>query len=209
MKYWLRSLIKQAKHESSTTHVLVPKGPLHKSIIDLAKTIPDDDLYNDEEGDKGRETEPHVTVRYGITDTTPDKIVHAVSHTGPIRIKLGPISKFDTNPAYDVLKLDIDSPHLHRLNSLVDSNAPFKSEFRDYHPHITLAYVRKGKASHLVGMHPFKGMGFTASSLQFRNPLGESTDIPTLDPSKMRQYLKDELLELRKELQNGVRLPQR
>lgn len=205
LKYWLRSLVKQATHSSSTTHVLVPKGPLRDAILAFNKTIPEDDLYNDEEGDKGREDEPHVTVRYGITDTIPDKVIHAVSHTGPVRIKLGPISKFD-NPKYDVLKMDIDSPALHRLNSLVDAHVPVNEGFPTYKPHMTIAYLRKGKGKHLIGQHPFKGMSFTVTSMQFRNPLGESTNINLLDPSKSRQYLKDELLELMKELKN-VRLP--
>lgn len=205
LKYWLRSLVKTAKHSYSTTQVMVPSGPLRDAMLALGRGIPDEDLYDDD-GSKGRESEPHITVRYGITDTIPDKVVHAVSHTGPVRVKLGPVSVFSSNPSYDVLKLDVDSPALHRLNSLVDANVPFRSDYPDYHPHLTLAYVRKGKGNSFIGKEPFKGIRFAVHSMQFRNPLDERTDIPLLDPSKSRQYLKDELLELTKEMKD-VRLP--
>ena len=197
---WLLGMRKQAGYDSSTAQVMVPSGPIRDAILAYGGTIPDDILYVDADGGKGRENEPHITIQYGLLDRTPDRVRHAVADTGPIRIALGTVSRFCTNPLYDVLKVDVDSPTLHRLNALVVANVPYDSEFPGYHPHLTLAYVRKGKGKEFDGSPRLAGLKFTATTVQFRTLDEARTNISTLDPTKGREYLTDAIKELHLDL---------
>lgn len=118
-----------------------------KSFQDIIDT---DDLYTPE-GEKGfgKEKDPHVTILYGLHKTVPDKDIEEVIETikSP-RIKMGKVSFFE-NPKFDVLKFDIESEDLHKLNKEF-SKFPYTSDFPDYHPHCTIAYIKKGKAKEYV-----------------------------------------------------------
>ncbi len=106
----------------------------------------------------GIEREPHVTVLYGIeSEAYLPALKKVCSKIKPFSIKLGSVSLFETDPSFDVLKIDIISPELHKLNSLFKSNSKFHSDFPDYHPHLTLAYLKKGKGKSYLGLNKFEG----------------------------------------------------
>ena len=53
------------------------------------------------------------------------------------------------NKKYDVLKFDVKYSNkgdnlLHRCNKLL-KNHPFTTDFPDYHPHMTIGYIKPGK----------------------------------------------------------------
>lgn len=111
----------------------------------LLSQIDDDDLYDDGSGTFLKETEPHVTVLYGFHDEVKSgdirKLIDDLRHL-PIKAKLTSITFFDC-PDYDVVKFDVDCPELHILNAAV-RELPHTNSYPDYHPHVTLAYVKKG-----------------------------------------------------------------
>lgn len=109
------------------------------------KLIDERDLYvDDSQGGFGLEDEPHVTILYGLHEEV--RLEDVKKHLIPlkkIKGKLTNISYFEPND-YDVLKFDVESPYLNMLNKRITDNFPFTSDFPDYHPHMTIAYLNKG-----------------------------------------------------------------
>ena len=106
------------------------------------------DLYNDDENNYGLEIEPHVTVLYGLKDDEieEDEVVKLFSIINGPEVSASKITLFK-NEKYDVVKWDIESEELTILNKMVTSMFPFKSDFPDYHAHVTIAYCLPGKGS--------------------------------------------------------------
>lgn len=110
----------------------------------LTSAISDGDVYDDESGKYGKETEPHVTLLYGLHSNVTPQIIQQILdkiHFGDIT--LNNISLFE-NDEYDVLKFDANGKGLVEANSIFNK-LPNSNEYPNYHPHMTLAYLKKGK----------------------------------------------------------------
>jgi 2'-5' RNA ligase len=112
------------------------------------KLIKEEDLYhkiNDKGEDEfGREKECHVTIRYGFTkDLNELDVRQLLKGRDEFLVEVTGLDIFDTNPEFDVVKFDVESPVLKQLNE-ISGIYPNKSDFPDYHAHINLAYVKKG-----------------------------------------------------------------
>ncbi len=116
----------------------------------LQDVIKEEDLYDPEdETGFGREVEPHVTILYGLHNDIEDKeIEDKINGSKTPNIAMGKVSSF-TNNKFDVLKFDIESDDLHDLNKNF-REFPYTSSFPDYHPHCTIAYLKKGKAEEYI-----------------------------------------------------------
>jgi|TARA_R110000822_G_scaffold59269_4_gene147921 2'-5' RNA ligase len=99
----------------------------------------------------GRETEPHLTVLYGIHADVPDEDVEAIidSLKAP-ELTLNKISIFDTNDTFDVLKFDVEGKGLHDMNAKF-AELPHTTDYPDYHPHATIAYLKSGEGEKYIG----------------------------------------------------------
>lgn len=107
--------------------------------------IEQDDVYDDEEHQYGMEKEPHVTVLYGFKKSVSDKDVKTVTEKAikePISIEVLGISHFD-GAEFDVVKFTVESEALRKLHKIFQK-FPHVDTFKDYTPHITIAYVKKG-----------------------------------------------------------------
>lgn len=102
----------------------------------------------------GIEFEPHVTILYGFHDDVSfnsiKKYIDKINI--PVQITMNVVSSFNNvasdfynNDSYDVLKFDIVSPVLHKLNNFF-KKLPNTNTFKEYHPHMTIAYLLPGKA---------------------------------------------------------------
>jgi len=115
------------------------------------KMIPEESLYiNADEGIDGYEFVPHVTVKYGLHDTTPDTLSDICDGCGLITIEFGKVDKFDTNPNFDVIKVNVESDQLRTLNDKISEGMSNDKKWDSYNPHATLAYVKKGECEELV-----------------------------------------------------------
>jgi 2'-5' RNA ligase len=94
----------------------------------------------------GYETEPHVTILFGLHDEVPfEQIVRLTkSYKSPITAEITNLSFFE-NEEFDVLKFDIKSDDLQALHD-VATVFPHTTTYPIYHPHMTLAYLKKGTA---------------------------------------------------------------
>ncbi len=117
--------------------------------------ISDDVLFIDEkDSTKGRETESHVTVKYGLVDSNPsEELLRIIQETPPFEITLGKVSLFK-NDKFDVVKIGVDGKGLRALNARI-SKLPNEDKHPNYTPHMTIAYVQKGSCDDLEGKEVF------------------------------------------------------
>jgi hypothetical protein len=139
----------------------------------LAEQIPEKDLAPD-----GRETEPHITARFGLHFQTPSlKLRTALKEFGPVNVTLGKTSLFTGDDA-DVVKVDVDSEDLHRLYKLIRRVVPVHTTHPTYRPHMTIAYVKPGKGKKYSGDAALAGTKLTFDSVTFSGRKGKRETLP-------------------------------
>ena len=146
------SLINLLKENSQSTYDY-SCAMIYFNFPDMGKLhnqIQPEDIYT-EEGDKtfGLEDEPHTTLLYGLhKEVTLDDVKEVLDkyQFGPCRIYNA--SLFE-NEKYDVLKFDVKAEILHDVNKDL-KQLPFTSNFPDYHPHMTIGYLKPGTGKKYV-----------------------------------------------------------
>lgn len=130
---------------------------------------------------EGLESWPHVTVLYGIYPEIPfgaviDKL--KLSLITPATAKLTGISHFE-NDEYDVVKFDVDSEDLRRVNGVI-TELPSVDKYGKYEPHITIAYVKKG-TGHKYDMVFEEPIEVTMQKLKYSYPDGREINFSIYD----------------------------
>lgn len=116
-------------------------------IQELQNMIPYEELYTEDGNDDyGIEDECHVTL-VPCLDKHLDvnELKKELEDLNKYSVLLSNISKFE-NEKYDVLKCDVGSMNMLKTNEKIRSKFPTFSEFKEYHPHMTIAYLKKGMA---------------------------------------------------------------
>jgi hypothetical protein len=141
---------------------------LHFNFPEINKIedmINPDDIYMPEDSSYGLETDPHVTLLYGLHDgVSIEDIKKVISKVTFDLCRIDNPSVFE-NEEYDVLKYDVEyatrgGAFLHKINNEL-KNFPYTSDFPEYHPHLTIAYLKSGRGEKYVEM--IKGTTFTLS----------------------------------------------
>jgi 2'-5' RNA ligase len=127
----------------------------------------------------------HVTLKYGIHSTDFTTIRDLLQSIGPIDVELGPITKFDSNPDYDVVKIDVESADLRRLNRLIGDSVEVTDTYPVYQPHITIAYVNKGACDDLIGREDFAKRKVKLDGVTFSGKDNRKTLMPLM-PLRVR-----------------------
>lgn len=125
--------------EFASTQVELPEAQA-RQIRQLSEQIPDADLAED-----GREDAPHVTVKFGLTEDNVEAVREALADEGPIRVTFGEVSVFPDSGNGDVVKVEVESEGLRRLNKKIAKAVPSEDTHPTYQPHATIAYVQPGK----------------------------------------------------------------
>lgn len=177
-------LVEREQYDFSSTHILLPSTISKKILSWCQENITDDDLYQVE--DKyGRETEPHVTVLYGLLDSHPEKFKKFFAEQKPFNFELKKMSFFE-NEKYKVLKIEVIGDNLIELNKKMKKEFYHKDSFPEYNPHVTIAYLKKGKQNKQFRNDFFEGTIIKANSIVFSSRHGEKTELP-IGKSKMRK----------------------
>jgi 2'-5' RNA ligase len=167
-------LLKESKtgiaYKKSSIQVDAPSD-IADMVIEFGKKYAADAvIFTAADGSKGREDEIHTTILYGLTDEPEEiipKLKELLKGVTSFKIKLGKVSRFTSDPNYDVLKIDLISDGLTSLNQLIKDNFDYVSDFDTFRPHITIAYLRKGFLVDLSGHTNFVGTSFTVHAVTF------------------------------------------
>lgn len=167
----------EADYSYASTQVNLPKEVGDKIISWGKKNIKDEDIYEDEEDDsKGREDMPHCTILYGLTSDNPEPVKKLLKEERPIKATLGKVSLFEQDD-YDVVKINVKSPDLHRLHKKLSDNLNNENSFPTYKPHVTIAYVKPGKGKKYSGNKEFEGIELTFDTVRFSSKKEKETYI--------------------------------
>lgn len=128
-------------------------------IKDLQNKIPKNELYfgTDEEkkdNQYGLEKESHVTLAPCLdSDVDINKLKELLLPLKEYKCILNNISIFE-NDNYDVLKADVKCPNMHKTYNKIKENFELHSAYKEYHPHMTIAYMQKGMADKIEELTP-------------------------------------------------------
>ena len=140
----------------------------------IRKFIPCESLYiNEDEGMDGYEDIPHVTIKYGIHESSPDKLKSLVYGYGTVGLNFGTVSRFDINPKFDVLKIEMNGEKLTNLNKIISDNMESTDTFDQYKPHCTLAFIQKGSCTELDGNDFFTDLKDLVDEIYFTSKEGK------------------------------------
>lgn len=130
-------------------------------ITKIHQIITEDDIYVDPNDDSyGLEKEPHVTLLYGLHDgINGEEIKRIIGEILFGRFRLYNPSIFKSK-GYDVLKYDVMGDGLIEGYEQL-KRFPYTNEFPDYHPHLTVGYLREGRAQRYADA--LKGSEFVLS----------------------------------------------
>lgn len=121
-------------------------------INEIHKKIKEEDIYIDPNDDSfGLEKQSHITLLFGLHENVSTEDVRKVTdHFKFTKCKIHNPSLF-TPKQYDVFKFDVEGKNLHECNEAL-KEYPYTSDFPDYHPHLTIGYLKSGKGKKYVDM---------------------------------------------------------
>jgi len=145
------ALLNEGAHKNEYGCVMVFLDADQKRWNEMQDMIDEDDLYDPKDDTGfGRETEPHVTILFGLHNNISDKDVEEeIDNIKTPKISFKGISSF-TNPKFDVLKFDVESEDLHTANKSFTDNFPYTNDYPKYHPHCTIAYLKPKMADKYI-----------------------------------------------------------
>lgn len=140
---------------------------------EMINKIDPDDLYHPEDPSKGAETNPHVTIFFGLNKEVTLEQVKKVfeDYHEDLHVEIDGIGIFE-KPDFDVVKMNVvpDGALQHLHDAL--GKLPNSDEYPTYIPHITLAYVKKGAGKKYINpdyKYTVKNIG----KIKYSTPGGE------------------------------------
>ena len=207
-----KSLMNEAKEPFKKEYGCLMLDLPIKNWEALTGMIKKEDVY-DVSG-YGIEARPHTTALYGFMpdETTPSDVENITRITigsgNKIKVKLTEMSLFK-NKDYDVLKFDVISPGLHKLNKKLTENFEYKNDYPDFHPHVTIAYLLPGRGKKYIKKLS-KPISFESSLFSYTYPPNEKYNFDiakkenTLGVEKDIEGMTSERIEIIKSFINFV-----
>ena len=143
----------------------------------LHKQIDEEDVFVDpKDSTFGLETEPHCTLLYGLHSDVKLEVIKNIAKNfafGNCTITNPSLFK---NEKFDVLKYDVEGPSLHDCNAEL-SKLPHTTDYPDYHPHMTVAYLKSGLGKKYTEMLDDTKKELTPKYIVYSQPDGTKTKI--------------------------------
>jgi 2'-5' RNA ligase len=166
-RYLMAEKVQPKDKKFSWVFVDVPKEimKVHSSV---AKKIDKDDLYIEEAEKKGDwsygiETEPHITLKWKLDFDDPQSVIDILKGEKGGTVEISDVEVFE-NDEHDVLVARVKSAALNKLHKKLTKELEIPDTHPEYKPHITVAYLKKGKAKQYVSM---ADKAFTYYPLEF------------------------------------------
>lgn len=117
----------------------------------VKKLVDPKDVYNNDDNEFGLETEPHTTILYGFKNKNLlyTELMPYLMPSHYIKVKFNNISIFEAEE-YDVLKFSCESKALDVLHKTTKHYFENVWEWPNYQPHVTIAYLKKGKSKKYI-----------------------------------------------------------
>lgn len=158
----------------------------------LRVEIDEEDLYYSNDPKQywisGLEVSPHVTVLYGLhNDINHKLVVSFISNMQVPLIKFKSIDVFKQDD-YDVVVFKVEGKTLHDNNAALRDEFPYTTDFPEYKPHCTIAYVKSG----LGEKYKYKFNEFEAKPIKWVYSLdnGEEFNIPISSKDIVEQIMR-------------------
>jgi len=184
MNWYVRSkifLMSGEKKEYGWFSLPAPSKTKRK-IAEFAKKIKKNDLYVGEEDwhGYGIEKNSHITVKYGILTGNTDEINKVLKGEKGGTVELDKIDLFE-NDDFDVLIIRVKSKDLNRINKKISDNIKNEDKYSKYQPHMTIAYLKKGKGEEYkelaIEYFELDDFSFDFDSILFEDKFNEETEI--------------------------------
>lgn len=117
-------------------------------VSEIQDKLNKDELYIEDNGrfSYGIEKDCHVTIAACMdNDVDIEDLKKYLKPLSTYQAYITNISSFK-NEKYDVLKCDVASLPIVETNEIITKNFTLHSEYKTYHPHLTIAYVKHGVA---------------------------------------------------------------
>jgi hypothetical protein len=148
LKYWLN----ERKNDTLEYGCLMLYSNMSKNKWKKYTSIVNkEDIYI-KDNDYGYEKEPHITIIYGLHDDEierKDLYEKIEKIINPIQVKINNISIFETDD-YDVIKFDVPINDQLKNYRKEFMRFPNTQTYDSYHPHMTIAYVKKGEGKKYI-----------------------------------------------------------
>lgn len=129
---------------------------------------------------------PHATLSYGADKRDLPQIRRIAQNFGrAIRMSLGAINVFE-RPDYDVLYIELVGDAMLDLHKELQGLPHQRVQDHEYRPHVTVAYVKKGKGRRYVGNFPFR-MVASSRSITAIDSAGIEFSIPTSEDTLLQR----------------------
>ena len=152
--------------------------PLADEVRGYATSIPPSLRIRTEDAPDGIPDDVHITVKYGILTEDENDVAGALMGASPIVVKLGAAGVFH-NPDAAVLKIGVESIGLRKLYNRICRELKTVDLHRDFHPHVTVAYLMKREDNpyyyRMFYSGDFEGREFEANQVVFSAASGQKS----------------------------------
>lgn len=120
----------------------------------------------------------HISILLGIKTNNPNDIKEYINNNGNINVILGKTNYFNNRFVdYDVVYLEVLSRDIRALRNKLTKSIDYADISFSFMPHMSLAYVKKGKGKDYKGLDNFEGTKIEFDSVLFTTPEGNKTII--------------------------------
>ena len=167
----------EAKHKNKKRYGCAMIFYDFPDIKDIHKLIDKDDLYIDPDDDSfGLEKDPHCTLLFGFHASVKFDVIKDTVDKYHFDNFIAHNASLFENEKFDVLKFDIKGDNLKECNKEL-SKLPHTNEYKDYHPHNTVAYLLPGKGKKYVKLLKDKEYKLKPTKGVYSEQSGKKTNI--------------------------------